>query len=365
MKLLFIGHYKESGGWAEASLGLIKAIESAGIDVVTRNVQLTQNSIQREEISHLEQKDISNVDFCIQHILPHFMVSSQKFKKNIGYFVTETENTQHMSWNLKLKSMDEIWTPAEDCLNELKSCKVKAFKVPHAFDCSAYKPQEKRGSDKFRFYNISTISERKNIEELVKIYLSTFSSRDQVELTIKIGGSQGNEGHVKQILSKMIEEKKRKLRIYNDYSKYPQINLITDNISGEEMIELHKNSDCFVSTSHGEAWCIPAFEAMCWGNTPVCVSWGGPKEYIDNSNKDTGSLIDYTMSNCENEYSPFSFTNTGKEYWCNPDARKFAESMKYYYNNSRSLDRMAGLRSAERFSLKNVGMLIKERITNE
>ena len=34
MKVLYIGHYKEFGGWAEAAKSYILALDSVGVDVV-------------------------------------------------------------------------------------------------------------------------------------------------------------------------------------------------------------------------------------------------------------------------------------------------------------------------------------------
>ena len=43
MKVLYIGHYKEFGGWSQAAIDNILALDKIGVDVVCRNVTLTQD----------------------------------------------------------------------------------------------------------------------------------------------------------------------------------------------------------------------------------------------------------------------------------------------------------------------------------
>ena len=43
MKILYVGHYKEQGGWAQAATDYILALDSVGVDVVCRNVTLTRD----------------------------------------------------------------------------------------------------------------------------------------------------------------------------------------------------------------------------------------------------------------------------------------------------------------------------------
>jgi len=64
MKVLYIGHYKEFGGWSQAATDNILALDSVGIDVVCRNVTLTKDKDDiNPRILQLEQKDSKTVIF--------------------------------------------------------------------------------------------------------------------------------------------------------------------------------------------------------------------------------------------------------------------------------------------------------------
>ena len=81
MKVLYLGHYKEGTGWSVAAINNILALNKQDIDLVTRNVRLTKEVEVPEEILELEKKDLQNIDVCIQHVLPHHLTATTKFKK--------------------------------------------------------------------------------------------------------------------------------------------------------------------------------------------------------------------------------------------------------------------------------------------
>ena len=44
MKILYLGHYKEGTGWSKAAIDYIMALDSVGVDVVCRNIKLTDRT---------------------------------------------------------------------------------------------------------------------------------------------------------------------------------------------------------------------------------------------------------------------------------------------------------------------------------
>ena len=64
-----------------------------------------------ERILELESKSLDNIDFCIQHVLPHHLVGTKKFKKNIAFFVGESDTIKYNLWYPYLKNVDSVWVP--------------------------------------------------------------------------------------------------------------------------------------------------------------------------------------------------------------------------------------------------------------
>ena len=81
MKVLYIGYYKENSDWGRITENNILALDAAGVDVVCRSINLSQPRKISGRLAEIEQKDLSDCDFCIQHVFPDHLVGSKKFKK--------------------------------------------------------------------------------------------------------------------------------------------------------------------------------------------------------------------------------------------------------------------------------------------
>lgn len=370
MKVLFLGHYREGTGWAKAAQGLIHAMHSVGIDLVCRNIELTKSENVSPLICDLEKGDINNVDICIQHLLPHHLIGTNKFKKNIAYCVFESTNLVHNSWLSNLKYMDEVWVPCKDNKNELEQHNIKTSIIPHAFDMGKYKLKtENEGLDlssyglksAYKFYTIMDLTLRKNLSSIVKSYYATFKPHEDVVLIIKANKAGYDKRSVYSAIHQACADIRKKMGLYDDDNNYNNIIVIGDKFSEEEIDRLHISSDCFVNLSHGESWSIPSFDAMCYGNHPICTNWGGPKEYIDTDNKNTGTLIECVMQTCSNIDSAFSHLFRGNEFWATPDEQKASQAMRYYFEKGKTKNQ-EGLSCGEKFSYQSVGNLIKETL---
>jgi glycosyltransferase involved in cell wall biosynthesis len=366
VRTLYIGHYKENSGWSKAAIDLILAMDSVGIDVVCRNIKLTANPFSiPQRILELEQKPLQDIDYCIQHVLPHHLVGTQKFKKNIACYIGESSTLKYNNWLSSLKIMDQIWIPNHDLLSNLKSDGISEENlvyVPYAIDLSKYKPSDKKIDFKhknstFKFYYIADLNDRKNIETVIKCFHSEFDRYEPVSLVLKVKkfgvNPQDLNKHVRDICNNI----KKTLRIYPRLEDYHDEIVISDDIGEESINILHQSCDCLVNTTHGEGWSIPAFDAMCFGKTPICGNEGGPKEFIRDRN--CGTLISGVKSICEHSDPAFPNIFTGRESWFVPDEEEIKSAMRFYYTNRDNIDRSRGLQEAQEFSYTSVGNKIK------
>jgi len=366
VKVLYIGHYKESSGWSRAATDLIMAMDSVGIDIVCRNIKLTSKIGDiPNRILELEKKSISDVKVCIQHVLPHHIVGTSKFNKNISYYVGESSTLKYNNWLSNLKMVDEVWVPNKDLVNNLKSDGIEFAKyAPHAFDLSRYNKKISSrlnfGSKNstFKFYYIADLNDRKNIETVIRCFHSEFGRYEPVSLVLKVKKFGIHPQELQKHVSEICNSIKKNLRIYPSLEDYHDEIIISDEMTEEEIDILHHSCDCLVNTTHGEGWSIPAFDAMCFGKTPICSNEGGPKEFI--KNRDSGTLISGIRGVCEHSDAAFQNIFTGRESWFIPDEDEIKAAMRFYYENRESIDRSRGLADAQEFSYQNVGNLIKE-----
>jgi glycosyltransferase involved in cell wall biosynthesis len=365
MKILYIGHYKEGSGWSKAAIDSILAMNSVGLDVTCRNIKLTNNNPKiHPTILELENKPLSNIDVCIQNVLPHHMVGTQKFKRNIAYFVAESSSMLHNPWMVCLQNMDEVWVPNKGLAASLEydGLDKKVTVVPYAADLSKGYAQEKfifPDKNSFKFYYIGEINDRKNIESIIRSFHSEFASFEPVSLVLKIKRPGISPPELTRYCEQLCTNIKKELRMYKDIESYHKELIISDNLDDSFIDVLHNSCDCFVGPSHGEGWSIPAFDAMRYGKTPICSNEGGPKDFIDPNDPNTGKLINGIYSVCNHSDPAFMDIFTGREEWFTPSESELKKSMRYYYENRFKINRTVGAKMAEKFSHKNVGNLIK------
>ena len=377
MKVLYIAHYREFGGWSQAAIDQMLALDEAGVDVVCRNVTLTsdRNDLP-EKILELENKDSSGCDICIQHVLPHHLVGSEGFEKNIAFLEAETLSIRGLSWFPQLELMDEVWVANKTLKKSLEQDGInsKVRLVHHATDVAKYKRKYREfqlapQQDTFKFYYAGDLNDRKNIECISSCFHSEFDRSENVSLLYKLNRFGLSPEDLHKEFDKTLYKIKNDLRIYKNLNDYKKEAVITVKIPEEDMNSIHQNCDCFVLPSHGEAWSIPAMDAMGFGSTPICSNFGGPAEFIDEGNTLTGSLVDGVYSCCKCSNSAFEDMFTGREYWFTPCEKQVREAMRGYYESFKS-DPVehrkkaieAGLKAVEKFSYKNIGQQMLETL---
>jgi len=378
MKVLYIGHYKEFGGWSQAATDYILALDKIGVDVVCRNVTLTQDRSDVEpRLLELELKDTSDCDVCIQHVLPHHLIGTTNFRKNIAFLASESTSIQHLTWLDHLKQMDEIWVPNSQSKEFLEKdgVGIPVSVVPHTTNINKYKKQFReinieQARDKFKFYYIGDFNDRKNLESVITCFHSEFDKTDSAVLVLKLNKFGKSPQEITQTMDGLITEIKTKLRIHENPQSYLKDIIISEKISNDDILALHNYCDCFICPSHGEAWSIPSFDAMAFGNTPICSNFGGPKEFINKADWRTGHLINGVYSCCKCSDAAFPDLFTAKEYWFQPCEMQIKESMRKAYESWKknpimytNRNRSAGLKQAEKFSYDTIGKLMKELIS--
>lgn len=363
MKVLYTGHYKEDSGWSRAAINNILALDAAGVDVVCRDVKLTNKPFTiPDRIAELEKKDVKHVTHCIQNVLPHhFLPTTGSFKKNVAYHFSEAVTTTKNLWHLHLEMADEVWVTNRELHNHSRRVVSRPIKIIHqAVDTSIYSKNYKSidfglSEHNFKFYFIGDLNDRKNLKSIIRCYYRSFNSNDETLLLIKAKkhgiSEQGLDSHCRQICSDIQKE----MRIYANPSQYASVQFITANTDDDFIYSLHQQCDCFLGVSHGEAWSLPAFDAMCFGSTPICSNEGGPKEFIDPDDRNTGYLINGKYGICNEQHGAFPHLFTGSDLWFNPSEEEICVAMKYYYGSRYDRSVKNSSQYGDRFGLVNIG----------
>lgn len=371
MKVLYLGVWKDGTGWGNAAQNYIMALDSVGIEVVPRAIQLTAADADihiPERILELEGNDETGCDVCIQHLLPTMMEYRGQFDTNVGMYLYETSHFRNTDWASHLNLMDQVWVCNRSMLRPaLDSYVYKPMAVvPLCFDLSDYSQRYEPypipdTQGKFVFYTIGEVIRRKNLAGLLKAFHLEFTPNEPVCLMIKgniVGASQMDSSRA---IKAIVEEVKRGMRLYPNPDDYLNEVVVTQWLDREKMMRLHKTGDCFVLPSYGEAWGIPGFEAMALGNPVILTDEGGPADYI--KHRENGLLIPSRPEPVfmRPEEIPAPDIWVGNEEWQVPSIDKLRKQMRTVYTSPQLRETMGinGIDRAHDYSFAKVGQQMK------
>jgi len=192
-----------------------------------------------------------------------FNISS---KYNIGYTMFEANSIPKI-WVECCNKMDEIWVPTEEnkTVFELCGVTVPIFVFPYGVDHELFYPCPGK-KKKFIFLSVGTYIDRKGWDILFSAFLKAFK-KNEAQLIVKFDGNNiGVEKELEEVL------------------KNQSIRMINNKFDDVDMIKLYHIADCFVLPTLGEAFCLPALEAVACGIPVIISEKGGFRSFLNDDN---------------------------------------------------------------------------------
>ncbi len=362
MKVLYLGHYRDCSGWGQAAIDYILSLDKVDVDVVCRPIKLNQSIGEiPKRIEKLEQKDTVGVTHVIQHVLPHHMDYNHRVH-NIALYATETSHFRYSGWPRKINLLDEAWVINNQQVGASTNSGVTIpiSVVPHACDITKFTAERQpldipQAQGNFIFYFIGDLTKRKNLPALITAFHTEFGINEPVSLLIKTNKYGISPQDCAQQVVELCNQVKNGLKMYGDINRYKMEIILTGHIPEEDIMRLHLACDCLVAPSYGEGWNIAAFDAMGFGNTPICTMIGGMEDFL---RPFAGDLLvgGYPEIVCGMS-DTFPKLFTGREYWEAIDMMGLRESMRCMYQEKDDLKgfKSALLEEALTYSYENVG----------
>lgn len=339
-KVAVLGHYSDGTGYGHSCEELIKCLAKSDlIDVIPIWNNLSDQTVPIDpEIKKLQDKvkSYNDIDALIQYTLPCYYVRNNNIPINIGMFCCETDQFKSSGWQYNCNMMDQIWVLNPD---NYRACMKSGVTVPvheinHPHDLSKYdndiKPMNIGDPRDItcKFYCISEYASRKNIVGLLASYFTEFTANDNVCLILKTYISGISTDESRENLLNLISALKNDIN-KGKHNNFPPVVLITDWVNEEQIASIHKAGHCFVLPSKGEAWCVPLFDAIMYGNYVIGPDYGGPKKMLDST---TYSLIPTIAKHCINTSvdTPFKLYHAS-EYWYEPNHSILMSEMRRFY----------------------------------
>jgi hypothetical protein len=143
--------------------------------------------------------------------------------------------------------------------------------VPHCFDSNFWtsKEGERDPSATTQFYWIGVWWDRKNPLGVLKAFYHEFRAEDNVRLVMLAAGYNGAHDDLSLF------------QTCCEVEDLPDVKIITEYQTDEQLLKLHQESDCFVTTHRAEGFGLGAFEACLVGNRVISTGYSGVLEFLD------------------------------------------------------------------------------------
>jgi glycosyltransferase involved in cell wall biosynthesis len=261
----------------------------------------------------------------------------------------ETTKVAHQ-WIEKSLLMDRIVTPSSFAADIFKNTKCSvtnnqtgetdnSFITPTPFEVVHYPYKKSLKESKisldleydFNFLTVAQWGPRKNINNLITWFVEEFSDQE-VGLICKLQVHKNcymdrgvTHSQLKNILAKFPD---RKCKVY----------LLHGHLKDEEMLSLYKNKKikAFVTTTHGEGFGLPLFDAVCNDMPVVAPDWSGHLDFLympvknkkgKLKNKAMYAKVDYVLAPVPKEVV-WDEVLIADSQWCVPEQGSFKRKMR-------------------------------------
>jgi hypothetical protein len=318
MKVAYLGPYKDASGYGEAARGYIQALHHQGNYIDLYPIRFDNaNFPDSAVIKEIDTYSLDEYDILIQHLAaPQLNKYVPPKLQGIPYKIAiTTHETDRFpkDWVDAIAQSDGIIVPSYQNMVSLKQWAIKppVTVVPHCFNAEKYEKKYPKlelkdvNEDTVKFYSIFQHTPKKGLDQLVQAYYLAFQDcPDEVTLILRVYINSEYTPTDTAKITQFINYFKQLIPL----KKYPPIALISHHLNDKEVCSLHQHNDIFVTASKGEGWCIPAFDAMGFGSTPIAAPWGGMAHYIDSL---VGFPLDYELVPCISMF-------TTRENWAQP-----------------------------------------------
>jgi glycosyltransferase involved in cell wall biosynthesis len=318
------------------------------------------SDVELEEFSGVIAKRLAPINIFhingneVEQALKHLANLHELSGYNVIYPLWELPNYPKI-WADYLDKFDEIWAPSKFILDGLsEACSKDVYHMPLSCEISLdgflgrrYFGIPESDYTFLFFYDLRSYSTRKNPEGVVAAFRKLLEQRpySKAHLVIKVNGVETNPEAFKE-LSEQVKD------------LHQQVTLIHRGMSSNEVKNLARSCDCFVSLHRSEGYGFGIAEAMVLGKPVIATSYSGNLDFMSD---DVSLPVQYSLIPVlEGEY-PF-YEN---QVWADPDIEQAADYMVKLVDNpglGRDVGKKASTHMRTHFSYRQTGLRYAERL---
>jgi glycosyltransferase involved in cell wall biosynthesis len=280
-----------ASGYADISVGVLLALDAAGIPVQT--IPLGDQDDVRKLLPHdvrdtieamrHNRLDLSrSVYFQSCQGLDFDLNTRGRFQ--VGHTMFETDRLPD-GWAERCRVMDEVWFPARFFGQVLAKAGVPERNMRvmgRGFDSNLYRQGARKleipNSRGFNFLSVFDWHYRKGPDVLLRAYLSEFKSNEDVALILKVYQINDHSVNLEAEITNFIER-----QMGMTLEQTPPIILLNGFLLNAEMPRLYAAANAFVLPTRGEGW-GPFMEPMACGCPVIATRWSGQLDYLNDEN---------------------------------------------------------------------------------
>lgn len=375
MNITYYGPITDFGGYAQMNRAYIKILHNLGFNIQVIPFLSAKNIDKKEDVffrslyghySKIKEDDIFIYGHSLDHEDRMIQMLDSKVKTRIIFSMLETDRINKKTIELCNKYFTHLLTPSEYCLklfiqsglnipatvmeipvDDRYDSRINDIKpiCPYSLESFPTLVSQKEASifpdHDFKFLSVFRWSFRKGFDVLIKAFLSEFTYKDNVSLSIftrHLSQSQSMENNIFEDISRITSE--------YQYEESAPIYVFTDPIPDPIMPRVYRLGDCFVLPSRGEGLCLPAIEAAFVGTPLIVPDHTGFSDYVISSGINTNAMVfnkDQTLMNYsdniswqESQYTSLYF-NTNFFKFGIKTIKELSQEMREAYNSKLDL----------------------------
>ena len=321
----------DHSGYAVAGRRCVEAMVDAGIEVVWEpqpphpGGPRSEPTPETSELLRSLFRPRVSTDTTVLHTMPEWWrglretLSGSRF---IGHTVWELDRMPN-NWRGDIHVADGLWVPTEWNRATLRDAGVRRDLqvVPHVVAThETHDPPIDLPDDVTIFTTIAAWHPRKRPDWTVEAFARAFTKDDPVLLVVKTplvtdGWSAGSD------LERMTWW--QLMQVLRHHANPPQVMLVNDEFTDEQVSGLLRRTDCYVSLSASEGWGLGVFDAAALGTPVITTGYGGQLAYLGH---DHPGLVPFAWTEVgESENSPHLEPDM---VWAAPDLDAAAAMMR-------------------------------------
>lgn len=303
-------------------------------------------------IHHLNANEI---DLAQSHLEGRLLTAGY----NILYPFWELNNYPP-AWLEKIEYFDEIWAPSlyiEQTLRKSVRMPIVHMPLPVQVELSSFLGRRyfnlPESAYLFLFtFDFRSYVERKNPKALLRAFEKVISARPYADIRIVI------KIHNTRLSEKTAQDYEGLVREIQASTLQHQVILIDSLYSDNQVMNLIRCCDCYVSLHRSEGFGLGMAEAMYLGKPVIATGYSGNLDFMS---RDNSCLVDYELVPVNEGQYPFS----AGQVWADPDwtqAAYFAEKLLDEPEFGRKLGQVASRHIRTNFSYLALGLCYQHRL---